>query len=149
MTRTLAEILLFGSLAFNACLMIFVAGVLRRVMNEMDEPALKKFLVSFVYHSKRSPFIWAVFYVPLFGAIPYFYFYGFANRWVVAGLSIWLVAGSIAKAVKLPIYETVAALGDGDVVELRENLHKMNAANIFQAIMNFVAAVLVLAPFAK
>jgi hypothetical protein len=35
MTRTLAEILLFTSLAINAALLILLAGVLRMVMNDM------------------------------------------------------------------------------------------------------------------
>jgi hypothetical protein len=45
MTRTFAEILLFASLAMNAALLLFIAGVLRKVMNDMDESALKQFVV--------------------------------------------------------------------------------------------------------
>jgi hypothetical protein len=54
MTKTLAEILLFASLATNATFMIFIAGVLRKVM---DESAFTLFLTSFVRHSKRSLFV--------------------------------------------------------------------------------------------
>lgn len=93
MTRTLAEILLFGLLAMNAALLIFIAGVLRKVMNDMDEAAFKQFLTSLVRHSKRSPFMLTVLDIPLLGAIPYLYFYGFGNRWLIAGLALWLVAG--------------------------------------------------------
>lgn len=149
MTKALAEILLFGSLAFNACLMIFIAGVLRKTMNDMDESAFRSFLVSLVRHSKKSPFMFAVFNIPFLGAIPYFYFYGFGNRWLLAALVIWLVAGSIAKSIKYPIYKLVARLDDSNGAELRENLRRMNAANIMQAFMNSIASILALVPYLR
>ncbi len=73
-TRTVAEILLSASLATNAPFTIFIAGLLRKVMNDMDESAFTKFLTSFVRHSKRSLFVNLVFSVPLLEAMPYFYF---------------------------------------------------------------------------
>src|SRR6516164_345349 len=85
MTRTLAETLLFTSLAINAALLIFLAGVLRMVMNDMNESEFKQFVVSLVHHSKKSPFMLTVLNIPFLGAIPYFYFYRFANRWLLAG----------------------------------------------------------------
>jgi hypothetical protein len=94
MTRTLAETLLFTSLAINAALLIFIAGVLRRVMNDMNQSEFKQFVVSLVHHSKKSPFMLTVLNIPFLGAIPYFYLYRFANRWLLAGLTLWLVAGS-------------------------------------------------------
>ena len=144
MTRTLAEILLFGLLAMNAALLIFIAGVLRRVMNDMDEAAFKQFLTSLVRHSKRSPFMLTVLNIPLLGAIPYLYFYGFGNWWLIAGLALWLVAGGIAKLIKLPAYKAVDA---GDVARLEEARRKVNAGNMFQAILNSVAVLLALVPF--
>jgi len=146
MTRTLAEILLFGLLTMNAALLIFIAGVLRKVMNDMDEAAFKQFLTSLVRHSKRSPFMLTVLIVPLLGAIPYLYFYGFGNRWLIAGLVLWLVAGGIAKLIKLPVYKAVAALDAGDVARLEEARRKVNAGNMFQAILNSVAVLLSLVP---
>ena len=149
MTKTLAEILLFGSLVANVTLLTFLAGVLRKVMNDMDEPTFKQFLDSLVGYSKKSPFMLVVFNVPFIGAIPYFYFYGFANRCLLAGLVLWLVAGCIAKAVKYPIYTAVAALKVGQMAELSEKRKKMNALNVFQAILNSAASVLALVPFVK
>jgi hypothetical protein len=40
MTQTLAEILLFVSVAINAALLIFIAGVLRKVINDMEHQHL-------------------------------------------------------------------------------------------------------------
>ena len=87
--------------------------------------------------------------VPLLGAIPYLYFYGFGNRWLIAGLVLWLVAGGIAKLIKLPVYKAVAALDAGDVARLEEARRKVNAGNMFQAILNSVAVLLSLVPLVE
>jgi len=146
MTRTPAEILLFASLAINAALLIFLAGVLRKVMDEMDESAFKQFVVSLVRHSKRSVFMIAVLNLPLLGAIPYFYFFGFGNRWLIAGLVLWLAAGGIGKMMKLPIYKAVET---GDDAKLSEERRKLHAGNLLQAILNTAATALAVVPLMR
>lgn len=146
MTKTLAEVLLLASLAINAALLIFLAGVLRKVMNDMDDPQFKQFVVSLVRHSKKSPFMVTVLMIPFFGAIPYFYFYGFANWWLVAALALWLVAGAIGKAMKLPIYRAVET---AKAIKVGEQRRKLNAGNMLQAILNSLAALLALVPFVR
>jgi hypothetical protein len=146
MNKNLAEILLFTSLAINAALLIFIAGVLRMVMNDMNQSEFKQFVVSLVHHSKKSPFMLTVLNIPFLGAIPYFYLYRFANRWLLAGLILWLVAGILGKTMKLPIYRAVAI---GDTTKLNEERRKLNAGNMLQAILNSLAAVLALVPFVR
>jgi hypothetical protein len=146
MTRTQAEILLFASLAINAALLIFLAGVLRKVMDEMDESAFKQFVVSLVRHSKRSVFMIAVLNLPLLGAIPYFYFFGFGNRWLIAGLVLWLAAGGIGKMMKLPIYKAVET---GDDTSLSEERRKLHTGNLLQAILNTAATALAVVPLMR
>ena len=146
MTRTFAEILLFASLAINSALLIFLAGVLRKVMDEMDESAFKHFLASLVRHSKRSIFMIAALNLPFLGAIPYLYFFGFRNRWLVAGLALWLVAGTIGKIMKLPIYKAVETDDGARLGEVRRKLH---AANLLQAILNVVATALAVVPLVR
>ena len=147
MTRKLAENLLFDSLAINAALLIFVAGVLRKVMNDMHDAEFKHFVALLVRHSKRSPFMLTVLNIPFFGAIPYFYFYGFPNRWLLSGLVVWLVAGAIGKTMKLPIYKSVSTLESRDVTMLREERRNLNAGNLLQAILNSVAVLLAFVSF--
>jgi hypothetical protein len=84
--------------------------------------------------------------IPFLGAIPYFYFYRFANRWLLAGLAVWLVAGALGKTVKLPIYRAVEF---GDAIKLKEERRKLNAGNMLQAILNSLATVLALVPFVR
>jgi hypothetical protein len=147
MTQTLAEILLFVSVAINAALLIFIAGVLRKTMNDMDEPTFKHFVESLVRHSSKSPFMLTVLNIPALGAIPYFYLYGFGNRWITAGLALWLVV--ISKIIKVPIYKTVVALESSAVVRLREERQKLNTGNMLQAILNFVAGALMTIAFIR
>ena len=149
MARTLAENLLFASLAINAALMIFIAGVLRKVMNDMHEAEFKQFVMLLVRHSKKSLFMVAVLNIPFFGAIPYLYFYGFANRWLLSGLALWLVAGAIGKTMKLPIYRVVSTLEDRDLTRLREERQKLNAGNVLQAMLNSVAVLLGFVSFVR
>lgn len=144
MTKTLAEVLILASLVINAALLTFIAGVLRKVMNDMGEHEFKRFVVSLVRHSKRSPFLVTVLMIPFFGAIPYFYFYGFANWWLIAALALWLIAGAIGKLMKLPIYR---AMETGEATKLGEHRRKLNAGNMLQAILNSIAALLALVPF--
>jgi hypothetical protein len=146
MTRTLAEILLFTSLAINAALLIFIAGVLRVVMNDMNQSEFKQFVVSLVHHSKKSPFMLTVLNIPFLGAIPYFYLYRFANRWLISGLTLWLIAMVLGKTMKLPIYRAVEI---GDTTKLKEERRKLNAANMLHAILNSLASVLALVPFVR
>ena len=148
MSRTFAETLLFASLVLNAGLLLFIAGVLRKVMNDMDEFAFKGFVDSLVRHSKKSPFMVIALNLPFLGAIPYLYFFGLSNRWLLAGLILWLVGGSIAKAIKLPIYKTIATV-DATDTQLRDARRRMNTANLFQAALNSIAALLALVPFIK
>ena len=85
--------------------------------------------------------------IPAIGAIPYFYFYGFGNQWITAGLALWLVAGVVSKIVKVPIYKTIAGLQSGDVVRLGEEREKLNTGNMLQAVLDFVAAALMTITF--
>ena len=147
MARTLAENLLFACLAINAALLIFLAGVLRKVMNDMQEVEFKHFVALLVRHSKRSPFMLTALNIPFVGAIPYCYFYGFTNRWLISGLTLWLVAGAIGKTMKLPVYKVVSTLDVGDLTRLREERQKLNAGNMLQAILNSVAVLLAFVSF--
>ena len=149
MARTLAENLLFASLTINAALLIFIAGVLRKVMNDMHETEFKHFVALLVRHSERSPFMLTVLNIPFFGAISYCYFYGFADSWLLLGLALWLVAGAIGKTMKLPIYKAVSTLEVDDTTKLREERRKLNAGNMLQAILNSVAVLLASVSFVR
>jgi hypothetical protein len=142
MTKSLIEALLFASVAVNAALLIFFAGVYRKMMNALDEATFKNLTDLLVRYSSKSPFMIITLTVPLIGAIPYYYFYGFGNWWITSGLGLWLVAGNIAKVFKLPVYKAIATLNNNDVAQLQEARHQMNMGNLFQAVLYAAATVL-------
>ncbi len=149
MTQHVAEILLFSLIAINAALLIFIAGVLRKVMNEMDGPTFTRFVGSLVRHSTKSIFMITALTIPAIAAIPYFYFYGFGNRWITAGLALWMLAGLVSKAIKVPVYKSIAQLQRSDEDRLAKERTKLNSGNIFQAIFNSLAAILMLISFIR
>ncbi|HEV3222753.1 MAG TPA: hypothetical protein VGZ90_07735 [Puia sp.] len=144
MTKTLAESLLFTSVAINAALLIFFAGVFRKMMNSIDEAEFKKLTELLVRYSSKSPFMIIVLNLPLLGVIPYYYFYGFGNWWITAGIALWLVAGSISKIYKLPVYRAISTLKSGDAIKLKRQRYKLDTGNLFQAIL-YSAAVIIMA----
>ena len=147
MTQTLAETLLFALVAMNAALLLLIAGVLRKVMNDMDESAFQQFLSSLFRHSSRSPFLLVILNLPFLGAIPYFYFYGFKNPWITSGLAVWFVTGCIAKVIKVSVYKKAAGSPDGAALEGERR--RLYFGNTLQAILNLAATVLMAVAFIK
>lgn len=142
MTKIFIEALLFASVAINAALLLFFAGVYRKIMNAVDEATFKNVTDLLVRYSSKSPFMIITLTIPLIGAIPYYYFYGFGNWWITSGLGLWLVAGNIAKAIKLPVYKAIATLKSDNVAPLNEARRKLNMGNIFQAVLYSTAVIL-------
>jgi hypothetical protein len=142
MTRSFAETLLFSSVAINAALMIFFAGIFAKMMNAMDGADFKNLIVLLIRYSSKSPFMIIVLNLPFIGAIPYYCFYGFSNWWITAGLILWLAAGSLSKMIKLPVYKEISTLSDDDAVQLNEARNKVNRGNLFQAVLYSVATIL-------
>ena len=149
MNQRLAEILLFVLVAINAALLLFIAGVLRKVMNDMDEPAFHRFVGSLYRHSSRSPFMLTVLNLPFFGSLPYFYFYGFKNPWITSGLALWFVAGCIAKIIKVRVYKRAAEPPTDDAAGLKGERRRLYFGNTLQAILNLAATVLMTVAFIK
>ena len=143
MTKNLLESLLFASVAINAALLIFFAGIFRKMVNAVDEATFKSIIALLFRHSSRSPFMILALNIPLILAVPYYFWYGFGNRWITAGLALWLVAGSLSKIYKLPVYKTLASLQSTAVVEIKKERVKFNAGNVFQAILYSFASVLI------
>lgn len=143
------EILLFASVAVNAALLTFIAGVLGRVMDGMNGPTFKAFVNSLVRHSKKSLFMLTLLNAPFAGAIFFIYFYGTSDRWTITGLAIWFFAGTVAKIIKVPVYRRIAALDEKDVDRLRTERKRLNNGNVFQAALNSVAAGVMLLTFLR
>lgn len=148
MTRTFAEILLIIPMVLNTGFLIFIAGVIQGVMNDMDEAGFQRFLTMLHKHAIRSPYAVTAASITFVGVIPYFIFYGFNHWWFTAGIVLWFVASIVSKASNLPIYDRIFALESSDVAHLTEERRKLQSANLLRAALSFASVVLVAIGFA-
>jgi uncharacterized membrane protein len=147
-TQRFAELLLLVPSALCAGLLIFVAEVLQQVMNDLDEATFKRLVMILYRRAVRAVFLIILSSVTFVGMIPYFYFYGFSNRWFTAGLALFTLSSIVSKILNLPIYHRVVALGSKDAAELREERVKLQRANIIRATLCFASVVLMAAGIA-
>jgi hypothetical protein len=147
MTQTFVEILLLVPTALGAGFVIFVAGVIQGVMNDLDEAAFKRFLTLLKTRALRSPYAIGVSSITFVGMVPYFIYYGFSNRWFTAGLALWVITSIVSKATALPIYARVEALESSDVSRLNEERRKLQIANIGRSTLSFASVVLMVIGF--
>ena len=142
MTRSFAEILLLIPTTLATGLLMFVAGVIQKIMNDLDEATFQRFMRLLEKRAMRSPFALIVSTIPFAGAIPYFIFYGFSNWWFTAGIVVFTIASVVSKSLNLPIYKRIFALDSGDAARLSEERRKLQSANILRAAIQFVSVVL-------
>jgi hypothetical protein len=142
MSQTVAEILIIVATAIEAGLLMFIAEVIQKIMNEMDEAAFKHFLSRLEYRAMRSPTAFTGSLLTSLAAIPYFIFYGFSNWWFTAGIAVWYLGAVASKIFNLPIYRKVAALDSTDTARLREERRKLQSANTIRAMITFLSVVL-------
>ena len=130
MTQTFAEILLLVPSVLSTGFLIFIAGVIQGVMNDLDEATFHRFLKLLDKHAMRSPYAITVSTVTFVGMVPYWIFYGFHNWWFSGGLILYVIASIISKSFNLLIYKTIFALEGSDTARLNEEHRKLQRANL-------------------
>ena len=148
MTRTFAEILLLVPSALCTGFLMFIAGVIQGVMNEMDEAGFKHFMTLLYKNAIKSPYAIGISTVTFIGAIPYFIYYGFDNRWFTAGIILYTIASIVSKSLNLPIYKRIFTLESTDTVKLAGERRKLQRANIIRATIQFASIVVMMIGFA-
>jgi hypothetical protein len=160
MTQAFAEILLLVPTALTTGFVLFVAGVIQGVMNDVDEFTFKHFLTELTKHALKSPYVISVSSITFVGMIPYWMFYGFSNRWFSGGLILWVITSIVSKYTTIPIYRRVTGLqftgfkkisaqATKDVAKLREERRKLHRANILRATLSFLSVALMTIGFIK
>ncbi|MCK9400686.1 MAG: hypothetical protein M0Q51_11930 [Bacteroidales bacterium] len=147
MTQTFAEILLLVPSTLCTGFLIFIAGVIQRVMNDLDEATFHRFLKLLDKRAMRSLYAVGVSSITFVGMIPYWIFYGFDNWWFSAGLILYTVASIISKSFNLPIYKRIFALESSDTDRLSEERRKLQSANILRATIQFASIILMVIGF--
>ena len=142
MTQTSAETLILTINALGAGILLFVAGVIQKLMNDMDAPTFKWFLNKLGKTAMSNPFAVTIATLPLIVAIPYFLFYGFNHWWFTAGFIFWVIGSVITKVINMPVYRWVGNPKNNNPEELSTQRRKLGLANNLRAWITLASVVL-------
>src|ERR1700694_1297042 len=129
MSQSVAEVLIVAINALGAGILMFVAGVVQQIMNELDELEFKRFLNQLDKAAMSDPFAVTIATLPIIAAVVYFLAFGFGHWWFTAGILTWLVGGTVTKVTNMAIYHWVADPNNTDREELGKQRHKLQLAN--------------------
>lgn len=147
MTRTVAEVLILTINALGAGILLFVAGVIQKIMNGMDEIRFKEFLNALNRAAMTDPFAVTIATLPIIAACIYFVAYGFDHWWFTAGFAAWLIGSSITKISNMPIYKWVGNSSNTNVTKLQLYRKKLNGANKLRAWITLASVLLMACTF--
>lgn len=147
MTETTAEILILTINALGAGILLFIAGVVQKIMNDMDEAAFKQFMNALGKAAMTNPFAVTVATLPIIAAVLYFPIYGFGHWWFTAGLTAWLIGSAITKITNMPVYKWVGDPNNTDAEQLRQKRRTLQLGNNLRAWVTFVSVVLMACQF--
>jgi hypothetical protein len=147
MSQSEAEVLILAINALGAGILMFVAGVVQKIMDDLDELDFKRFLNLLDKTAMADPFAVTIATLPIIMAVLYFIAYGFGHGWFTAGIITWLVGGTITKVTNLPVYQWVADPQHTDPAELRHQRRKLQVANNARAWLTLVSVALMACQF--
>jgi hypothetical protein len=147
MSAPFLEAVILTANALGTGLLLFVAQVIQKIMNEMDEVAFKQFLTKLDKKAEHDIYAVGVSLLPFVLAIPYFIMYGFHHWWFISGVAVWLLASTMSKLFNLPIYRWVEAPENSEPAQIREKRRKLQRANNLRAWLSFVSVVLMALQF--
>lgn len=147
MNETSAEVLILTVNALGAGILLFIAGVLQTMMNDMDEAAFKRFSNALGRTAMSSPFAVTVATLPIIAAVLYFPAYGFGHRWFAAGFVCWLIGSAITKVTNMPVYNWIADPNNSDPEQLRKKRRTLQLGNNLRAWLTFASVVLTACQF--
>ena len=148
MSQTFAEILILIPSTLTTGYLLWIATVLQRVLNDLDEPSFGRFMPLLYRRAIRSVYAVTSSSITFVAMIPYFIFYGFHHWWFLAGLLFFVLSSVAGKLLNLPVYSRIAALGSSDVAALLEERRKLQTANWVRALLCLVSIILMVIQFA-
>lgn len=147
MTETSAEILILTINALGAGILLFVAGVIQKIMNDMDAPTFRWFLNKLDRTAMSNPFAVTIATLPVIVVIFYFVVYGFNHWWFTAGLIVWMIGGTITKITNMPVYKWVGNPKNTDPEELSKQRRKLQFGNTLRAWLTLASVILMASQF--
>jgi len=139
MNESFVEILIIIPSALYTGYLLFIAGVIQNVMNQMDQASFQNFLNLLDKTAMKSPYAIIVGSLTYLGMFPYFIIYGFGNWWFTAGILVFIIASIISKSLNLPIYKRVHSLANSNLALLSVERKKLQSANRIRALIQSVS----------
>jgi len=147
MSQSVAEVLILTVNALGAGLLMFIAGVLQKIMNELDELEFKRFVNMLDRTAMADAFAVTVATLPIVAAIGYFVAYGFNHWWFIAGFAVWAVGSAMTKVINMPIYQWLVESNNTDREEIRQRRRKLQLGNNLRAWTTFGSVILMACQF--
>jgi hypothetical protein len=147
MNETTAEALILAINALGAGILLFVAGVVQRLMDDMEPLAFKGFMNALGRAAMTSPFAVTIATLPIIAAVPYFVVYGFGHWWFTAGFVAWMVGSTVTKISNMPVYKWVGDPANNDPEELRRQRRILGRANGLRAWITLGSVILMACQF--
>jgi hypothetical protein len=147
MSQSEAEILILTTNALGAGLLMFIAGVLQKIMNQLDELEFKRFVNLLDRTAMADAFAVTVATLPILAAVAYLVAYGFDHWWFIAGFVVWAVGSTITKVVNMPVYQWLADANNTDPEQIRQQRRKLQFGNNMRAWTTFASVLLMACQF--
>ena len=88
MSETTAEVIILAINGIGAGILVFVSGVVQKLMNQMDELEFKRFMNMLDRAAMSDPLAVTVATVPILAAVAYWIAFGFGHWWFTAGIIV-------------------------------------------------------------
>jgi len=147
MNETTAEALILAINALGAGILVFIAGPLQKIMNDMEELAFKRFMNTLDRTVMKNPFAVTTATLPIIAALLYFPIYGFTHWWFTAGFLAWMIGSTVTKVSNMPVYKWVGKPENVDPEELRRQRRILGRANNWRAWITLGSVILMACQF--
>ena len=148
-SQVTAEVIILTMTALGAGILMFVAGVVQKIMDDMDEQEFKRFLNKLDKTAMTEPFAVTIATLPVIALVPYFVVYGFGDWWFTAGLAVWLLGGSVVKSTNMSVYSWVANPENKNPEGLRRQRRKLHLSNNARGWISLLSVVLMACQFGQ
>jgi hypothetical protein len=146
-SQTTAEVIILALNGIGAGILVFVSGVVQKLMNQMDELEFKRFMNMLDRAAMSDPIAVTVATLPILAAIAYWIAFGFAHWWFTAGIIVWGVGSAITKVVNMPVYQWLADPNNTNPQELSSKRRKLQFGNTLRAWTTLGSVVLMACQF--
>ena len=147
MDEAAVEAVILAINALGAGILLFVSGVVQRIMNDMDEREFRTFTQTLVRTATSDPFAVTIGTIPILALIFYFVRFGFGHWWFTAGIVTWMIGSTVSKIANLPVYEWVGNPANTDAAETRRQRRRLELGNHARAWLTLLSVVLMACQF--